>query len=82
MNLSAPLEWMFDAFKSLIPTGGGKRSKVKRGNKSSSSQHVRPKSDDQFNSERKENSNRVDAILDKISRHGYDHLSRRKGVSV
>ena len=78
VNLSAPLEWMFDAFMSLIPTGGGKRFKVKRGNKSSSSQHVRPKSDDQFNSERKENSNRVDAILDKISRHGYDHLSKEE----
>lgn len=78
VNLSAPLEWMFDAFMSLIPTGGGKRFKVKRGNKFSSSQHVRPKSDDQFNSERKENSNRVDAILDKISRHGYDHLSKEE----
>ena len=78
VNLSAPLEWMFDAFMSLIPTGGGKRFKVKRSNKFSSSQHVRPKSDDQFNSERKENSNRVDAILDKISRHGYDHLSKEE----
>ena len=78
VNLSAPLEWMFDAFMSLIPTGGDKRFKVKRGKKSSSSQHVRPKSDDQFNSERKENSNRVDAILDKISRHGYDHLSKEE----
>ena len=78
MNLSAPLEWLFDVFMSLIPTGGDKRFKVKRGKKSSSSQHVRPKSDDQFNSERKENSNRVDAILDKISRHGYDHLSKEE----
>ena len=78
VNLSTPLEWMFDAFMSLIPTGGGKRFKVKRGNKFSSSQHVRPKSDDQFNSEEKENSNRVDAILDKISRHGYDHLSKEE----
>ena len=79
VNLSAPIEWLFDAFMSLIPTMGGKnRFTVKRGKEFSSSQYVRPKSDDQFNSERKENSNRVDAILDKISRHGYDHLSKEE----
>ena len=75
VNLSAPIEWLFDAFMSLMPKGSNMTFKVKRSVKPSSSKNVRPKSDDQFNSERKENSNKVDAILDKISRHGYDHLS-------
>ncbi len=78
VNLSAPIEWLFDSFISLIPTDGSSRFKVKRENKSTRSKYVRPKSDDQYNSERKENQNRVDVILDKISRQGYDHLSREE----
>jgi hypothetical protein len=37
-----------------------------------------PKSDDDFNSERKEREDRLDLILEKISRHGYDHLSKEE----
>jgi len=35
----------------------------------------RIKTDDQFNAERKEDADRLDRILDKISRHGYDRLT-------
>ena len=34
-----------------------------------------PMSDDEFNAERAERTEKLDAILDKISKHGYDHLS-------
>jgi membrane associated rhomboid family serine protease len=36
------------------------------------------KSDDDFNSERKEREDRLDLILEKISRHGYDHLNKEE----
>ena len=35
-----------------------------------------PKSDDQYNAERKAEQERVDQILDKISRSGYDSLTK------
>jgi membrane associated rhomboid family serine protease len=38
----------------------------------------RPKSDDQYNAERKQRQDRVDVILDKISKAGYDSLSREE----
>ncbi|PCJ80157.1 MAG: hypothetical protein COA49_09240 [Bacteroidetes bacterium] len=36
------------------------------------------KSDEQFNLEKKERAKRLDLILDKISRHGYDHLTKEE----
>jgi membrane associated rhomboid family serine protease len=42
---------------------------------SNGSQHRRPKTDDEFNAERKEKQLRTDAILDKINRSGYDSLT-------
>ena len=32
-------------------------------------------SDDEFNADKADRQARLDAILDKISKHGYDHLS-------
>ena len=32
-------------------------------------------SDEEFNAEKVERQRQLDAILDKISKHGYDHLS-------
>ncbi len=43
---------------------------------SNTQQHSRPKSDEQFNIEKKERERRTDEILDKISRSGYDSLSK------
>jgi membrane associated rhomboid family serine protease len=39
-------------------------------------QHRRPKTDDQFNQERLEKEQRLNAILDKINRSGFDSLSK------
>ena len=77
-NLAGWLEWVFDAIMSIVPTKVAPRSRFnvfKRKTKSKSSSS-RAKSDDQFNSERREKELKVDSILDKISRHGYDHLTK------
>ena len=39
-------------------------------------QHRRPKTDDQFNEERLEKERKLNAILDKINRSGFDSLSK------
>ena len=39
---------------------------------------ARIKTDEQFNAERKANAERLDRILDKISRHGYDRLTKEE----
>ncbi len=79
-NISLWLEWIFDVFMSIIPTKGGTKTKFKvfKGKKKPKAQSTRPKSDDEFNSERREKELKVDAILDKISRHGYDHLTKEE----
>lgn len=78
-NLAGWLEWIFDVFMSIIPTGGSPRTRFKVfKNKAPKDSHKRPKSDDQFNSERRDNELKVDSILDKISRHGYDHLTQEE----
>jgi membrane associated rhomboid family serine protease len=38
--------------------------------------HARPKTDDEFNSERVDRQKKIDAILDKIGRSGYESLSQ------
>ncbi len=40
--------------------------------------HKRPKSDDEFNSERVQKEQQLNAILDKINRSGYESLSKRE----
>ena len=78
-NLAAPLEWLFDTVMSVLPTKGAPRARFKVFKRKKKTQKsTRPKSDDQFNSERRENELKVDAILDKISRHGYDHLTKEE----
>jgi hypothetical protein len=78
-NLAGWLEWIFDAVMTILPSrSGGSKGvfKVKRKKKTSKKKSTRPKSDDQFNSERRENQVKLDSILDKVSRHGYDHLTK------
>ena len=63
----------------ILPSrSGGSKGvfKVKRKKRSSKKKSTRAKSDDQFNSERRENQIKLDSILDKVSRHGYDHLTK------
>jgi hypothetical protein len=38
--------------------------------------HARPKTDDEFNIERVEKQKKIDEILDKIGRSGYESLSQ------
>ena len=80
-NLVGWLEWLLDAWltRSLAismeaqpvpgfhvqPTGSVKNAEASRA----------PMSDDEFNAARADRQERLDAILDKISKHGYDHLS-------
>ena len=52
--------------------GSGVRRRIGR---SSVDQAFVVGSDDEFNAARAERGERLDAILDKISKHGYDHLS-------
>lgn len=45
---------------------------------SAQTQHRRPKTDDEFNAERMKRQQRVDQILDKINRSGYESLSKEE----
>ncbi|MBP5614107.1 MAG: rhomboid family intramembrane serine protease, partial [Bacteroidales bacterium] len=40
--------------------------------------YERPRSDDDFNAEKAENRRRIDEILDKISKYGYDRLTKEE----
>jgi len=87
------LEWIFDTVMSMIPSkstssssskwGTGKvwrknRSANKAAAKKTANSKKAPKSDDVFNSEKRDSQDKLDAILDKISRHGYDHLTKEE----
>lgn len=74
-DLNKPIEAVIVWLAALM---GGDRSKMRvayrgRGAKASA---ARRKSDDEFNVEKRERQQRVDAILDKISRGGYDSLTK------
>ena len=47
-------------------------------NKNSYNEHRRPKTDEEFNAEKKKRQQRVDQILDKISKSGYESLSKEE----
>jgi len=61
--------WLTSLFERVSRLFSGKRMKVVSNN-------GRPKTDEQFNLEKKERQRRTDEILDKISRSGYDSLSK------
>jgi hypothetical protein len=46
--------------------------------KSQKSTNTRFKTDEEFNAERKQTQERIDQILDKIARSGYESLSRQE----
>lgn len=56
------------------------RIKVKKaaGYKPAGGRQGRPLSDDEFNRRRADDQKRIDAILDKISKSGYDHLTKEE----
>jgi len=68
--------WM-ENFLDFLATGRRPMRVVKRKRAGKGgSRSGRPKTDDQFNAERQENVERLDRILEKISRHGYDRLTK------
>ena len=80
-NLNGWLEWILDSLisgtmrilkrkKSRFRASTSNRWKAKEREASRA-----PMSDDEFNAVRAEREEKLDAILDKISKHGYDHLS-------
>jgi hypothetical protein len=81
VNLVAWLEWVLDA----VMSGTVKVPRRKRNNFRASTanrwkaqeraQSRAPMSDDEFNADKSNRQARLDSILDKISKHGYDHLS-------
>ena len=81
VNLVGWLEWILDALTSrsmTIPKRRRSRFRASTSNrwKAADRESSRaPMSDDEFNASRAERIDRLDAILDKISKHGYDHLS-------
>jgi len=80
-NLVGWLEWVLDALSSRsfsVPRRKRSRFKASTSNRLKASERESsraPMSDDEFNAERAAREDRLDAILDKISKHGYDHLS-------
>jgi membrane associated rhomboid family serine protease len=85
INLAGWLEVVLDFIMSRLPSKGKSRSKLtfwrnnnwKKKAGSNSTSRV-PKSDAEFNLEKQENTKRLDLILEKISRHGYDHLTKEE----
>ena len=80
-NVLAWLEWMIDALASRslsVPKRKRSRFRTSTGNRWKAAEREAsraPMSDDEFNAEKVERQRQLDAILDKISKHGYDHLS-------
>jgi membrane associated rhomboid family serine protease len=93
-DLNAGMERILDALASLMKSSGkgGPRtarsggrsggSRQKRGRKmravKNSRQSSRPVTDDQFNEAKARKEKQLDAILDKISKHGYDNLTKEE----
>jgi hypothetical protein len=67
---------------SYLPTSSGtsfgQKISFTRSNRSTPKTNRAPKSDAEFNAERKDKDDRLDIILEKISRHGYDHLTKEE----
>jgi len=80
-NLVGWLEWLLDALTSrslAIPKRRRSRFRASTSNRWKAAEREAsraPMSDDEFNAARADRQERLDAILDKISKHGYDHLS-------
>lgn len=83
-NLLAWLEWLLDALFSgslRVPRRKTSRFKASARNRWQARNRESsraPMSDDEFNANRVARQERLDAILDKISRHGYDHLTQEE----
>jgi hypothetical protein len=57
---------------------GGRFNRFSKKKKRTDRKTSRAQSDDEFNAQKQERESRMDAILDKISKHGYDNLSKEE----
>jgi hypothetical protein len=57
---------------------GGKKLKVKRGGKNTTSKPYDTRSDEEYQAYKKKKQAEIDAILDKISKSGYDSLTKKE----
>ena len=85
INLAGWLEAVLDFIMSRLPSKGRSGTKLKfwrnknwKKKAGSSATSRVPKSDAEFNLEKRETAKRLDVILEKISRHGYDHLTKEE----
>lgn len=81
VNLLGWLEWLLDAVSTgtvSVPRRKRSRFRASTSNRWKAQEREAsraPMSDDEFNADRADREARLNAILDKISKHGYDHLS-------
>jgi len=75
IDISQGFENFLDRFFTWIKPGGA-AFRIIRNDKDTRSS--RTKSDEEFNADKKKNQDRVDAILDKISKGGYDSLTSQE----
>lgn len=68
--------WAKKPFRSPSFSFGGRKKKSFRNSQKASHSSGRPLTDDEYNRRRAEDQKRVDAILDKISKYGYENLSK------
>ena len=82
INIVRWLEVIIDMIMSYIPTSSstsfGQKFSFTKSKRNTPKTTRAPKSDDEFNAERKDKDERLDLILEKISRHGYDHLTKEE----
>lgn len=57
---------------------GGRFNRFSKKKKRTERKTSRAQSDDEFNAQKQERESRMDGILDKISKHGYDNLSKEE----
>ena len=91
-DLGAPIERLLDALATLFSKGasGTTRARKARGKKRGKGLHTvhrsvdkqgrtqRAQTDEEFNAEKKARQERIDRILDKISKVGYDQLTKEE----
>ena len=75
-DLAAGFERFLDRFFDTLKGGNRTRMKVIRDKKSPGNRSARGRSDEEYNRDKFETQQQIDRILDKISKSGYDSLSK------
>lgn len=89
-DLGAPMERLLDRLATLVSASGGKANGKRRSRRSGKGMHTihrsvdvdgrtrRARTDEEINAEKNERQERIDRILDKISKVGYDQLTKEE----